>query len=369
MPSACGEGSALPRSRERETVRASRVLAAIALVSLGGCKKDAPPPPVAPAVIKAETPPPPPPPDLPPSGFRLAWISEASGKPQVVVDGVTLTNGPSHFLSAVTSSGELLVTRTEGEVEQLLALQLDGGTRTIGAPSSRARNATSSGSRVLFEGSGSGLSSLRNENGQLVIDDEAGAFEPSLSPDGKWFAFVSSVDGNSELYAAVIDGGSRIRLTAFHLDDVAPRVSPDGKWVLFTSNREGSDRLFLIAPDGRGTRRLHPEELSKETDGGVEAAEADAVWTPDARAVLFSARSHGGKWHLFRADVTSGKLTQLTDGPQDDQLPALSPDGKWIAFVSSRAGNAELFALGPDGGTMRITTSPKSDWKPLWLPR
>ncbi|MBL8911362.1 MAG: PD40 domain-containing protein, partial [Archangium sp.] len=201
------------------------------------------------------------------------------------------------------------------------------------------------------------------------INDEAGAFEPSIAPDGKWFAFVSSVDGDAEIYRAAMDGGARVRLTAFHLDDVGPRVSPDGKWVVFTSNREGSDRLFLIAPDGRGTRRLHPEELSKETDGGVEAAEADAVWTPDGKSVVFSARAHGGNWHLFRVALSTGKLEQLTEGAHDDQLPAVSPDGKWIAFVSSRAGNAELFALAPDGGTTRITTSPKSDWKPLWLPR
>ncbi|MBL8913065.1 MAG: hypothetical protein JNM17_20385, partial [Archangium sp.] len=92
-----------------------------------------------------------------------------------MVDGLALTTGPNHFLSAVTSQGELLVTRTEGEVEQLLALQLDGGVRTFGTPSSRARNATSNGTRVLFEGSGAGLSSLRDERGELIINDEAGA--------------------------------------------------------------------------------------------------------------------------------------------------------------------------------------------------
>jgi hypothetical protein len=347
---------------------------ALLLTLTAGCTKESPPAPVVPLQLPAPVEAPPPraevvSPALPPSGYRLAWISEASGTPQVVVDGAPLTSGDAHFLSAATATGELLVTRARGEREQLVAVSLDGGARTVGAEGARARNATSVSGRVLFEGEGSGMSSLRDERGALVLDDTAGAFEPSFAPDGTWFAFVSSVDGNSEIYRAAPDGGARRRLTAFHLDDVAPRVSPDGKWVLFTSNREGSDRLFLVAPDGRGTRRLHPEEISRDTDGGVEAAEADAVWTPDSRAVVFSARGHGGSWHLFRVEVAKGTLQQLSDGPYDDQLPAISPDGKWIAFVSSRAGDAELFALAPDGGISRITTSPGSDWKPLWVPR
>ncbi len=304
--------------------------------------------------------------DLPDSGFRLAWISEASGTPQVAVDGVAITSGAAHYLSATSDEG-LLVTRSKGESEELLVLSLDGGSRSLSPASTRARSATSVKGRVLFEGAGTGLSSVINEKGIAIVDDPAGSFEPSLAPDGTWFAFVSSRDGDAEIYRAAIDGGAQRRLTAFHLDDVSPRVSPDGKWVLFVSNREGSDRLFLVRPDGRGARRLHEGTIPGGQDRGVEAAEADAVWAPDSKSVVFSARPTGGHWHLFRADVAKGSLSQLTDGEFDDQVPALSPDGQWIAFVSDRAGDTELHSLDRDGGVKRVTYQVGADWKPLWL--
>jgi Tol biopolymer transport system component len=146
-------------------------------------------------------------------------------------------------------------------------------------------------------------------------------------------------------------------------------VSPDEKWISFVSNREGQDRLFLVKPDGRGQRRVHSENAqdTRWDAGEYEAGEADAVWTPDSREIVFSARGPRGYWHLFVVDIASGKLTRLTDGAWDDQLPALSPDGKWIAFVSSRDGNAEIYVMRLDGEARRVTFDPSADWKPLWI--
>lgn len=344
----------------------------VSAVLLTACPSEVPRPPAPPVA-------PPPPPilepaapaarfELPDRGYRLAWISEASGAPQIAVDGVTITSGAAHYLSAVGGEG-LLVTRSRGESEEMIVLSLDGGTRSLSPASTRARSATSAKGRVLFEGAGAGLSSLFNEKGVAVVDDAAGSFEPSLAPDGTWFAFVSSRDGDAEIYRAAIDGGAQRRLTAFHLDDVSPRVSPDGKWILFVSNREGSDRLFLVRPDGRGQRRLHEATIAGGGDGGVEAAEADAVWSPDSKSVVFSARPAGGHWHLFRADVAKATISRLTEGEFDDQVPAISPDGRSIVFVSDRAADTELYSLDHDGGVSRVTYQVGADWKPLWLAR
>ncbi|MDP1824602.1 MAG: hypothetical protein Q8L48_15205 [Archangium sp.] len=304
------------------------------------------------------------------AGYSLAWISEASGLPQVVVDGRPISGGPAaHYLAAAQASG-LFVTRSEHEVEQLFWLSFDGGATALSAPSPRARSVSTAGGVTLFESGVGGLSNLARVDGGQVVTHSAGSFEPSVAPDGRWFAFVSSRDGDAEIYRAAIDGGQLQRLTAFHLDDVAPKVSPDAKWIAFVSNREGQDRLFLVKPDGRGQRRLH-QEAAQDTRwdaGEYEAAEADAVWTPDSTALLFSARGPRGHWHLFIAEVVSGEVTRLTDGAWDDQLPALSPDGKWIAFVSSRDGNAELYVMPRGGEATRVTFEPSSDWKPLWVP-
>ncbi len=341
----------------------------LGLMLVAGCSRKPAPVPVVPDAGRP-APVQRPAPRLPDAGFELAWISEASGLPQVVVDGAPLTKGPAaHYLGATRADG-VFVTRSEEEQEQLRFVPFAGAEVALSGRSPRARGVTTAGGVTLFESGSGGLSNLERVDGGQPITHPAGSFEPSLAPDGLWFAFVSSRDGDAEIYRAAIDGGQLQRLTAFHLDDVAPKVSPDGKWIAFVSNREGQDRLFLVKPDGRGQRRLHSEnaEDTRWDAGELEAAEADAVWTPDSRELIFSARGPRGYWHLYSAEVASGALTRLTDGAWDDQLPALSPDGKWIAFVSSRDGNAEVYAMPRGGMPGRVTFEPTADWKPLWVP-
>jgi Tol biopolymer transport system component len=330
----------------------------------------APPPaprPVAPALTELNA-----------AGLRLAWIGEGSGLPQIVVDGRALTRGPAaHYLGAVLPDGSgVIATGSEGELEEPRLIRLDGGVTVLGESSRRARHPSVSadGRFVVYESGAGALSrlervDLRDGGVGTVLDEPTGLFEPSLSPDGEWLAYVSSRDGDSELYRAGLDGGRPRRLTAFHLEDLAPRVSPDGKWIAFVSNREGRDRLFLVKPDGRGTRPLHDGlPLDGGWDAGaVEAAEQDAVWTPDAKRVVFAARAENDFWHLVSVEVDSGRATVLSAGPWDDHQPAVSPDGRYVAFVSTRGGTPEVWLLGPDGGLAQVSDDGAADWQPMFL--
>lgn len=316
--------------------------------------------------------------ELEDAGASLAWISEASGQPQVVVNGRALTKGTAaHYLQAATRAG-IVVTMSEPPLEQLALIGLDGGRRLLGDPSSRARNAVVSpdGTWLVFESGARGLSvleriELTDGGASALVYEPHGAFEPSIAPDGRWIAFVSSRDGDAELYRLTLADAKTQRLTAFHLEDLAPRISPDGKWIAFVSNREGQDRLFLVKPDGRGQRRLHREDAQDERwdAGSFEPGEAEATWSPDSKRVVFSARGPRGFWHLYAADVATGARTQLTDGAWDDQLPAVSADGALVAFVSTRTGNADVHVLLRDGGVVQVSNDPSADWKPVFIPR
>ena len=73
--------------------------------------------------------------------------------------------------------------------------------------------------------------------------------------------------------------------------------------------------------------------------------------------------------HLYRLDLSSNALTQLTFGDHFDSQPSWSPDGSRIAFVSNREGNYDIFVIDSDGsGLQRLTTSPDDEEGPKWSP-
>jgi TolB protein len=77
-----------------------------------------------------------------------------------------------------------------------------------------------------------------------------------------------------------------------------------------------------------------------------------------------------GRNHIFRLDLASGRVTQLTSGANHhDQHPKWSPDGRRISFVSSRAGSFDLWVMNADGSNPeRLTDHPANDYDPIWTP-
>lgn len=77
-----------------------------------------------------------------------------------------------------------------------------------------------------------------------------------------------------------------------------------------------------------------------------------------------------GRNHIFTLDLASGRISQLTSGRNHhDQHPKWSPDSRRISFVSSRAGNFDLYVMNADGTNVtRLTDDPANDFDPIWMP-
>ena len=312
-------------------------------------------------------------PDLPDG---LVFVSEQSGTPQVhalLSDGGerTLTTGPRAHFPAGSVAGRLLVVESQGEgddhVERLLLLARGGAVTELHGEARRARAPAVGDGFVVVESSRSGFSDLWRlelDGGalQLTHDGEAGSFEPQLA--GGEVIHVSSRDSDPELYALPLDGGAARKLTTHPAEDVAPRVSPDGRTVVFVSSRGGSDALW-VWPD----RPLHegPLDPGPKATPARENVERDAVFTPDGSTVVFAARRGGGRLRLWAVELATGTARALTDGRQDDDQPAISPDGRWVAFARGEAGRSQLWAVPIRGGAARqLTHGPGTAWLPRW---
>ena len=97
--------------------------------------------------------------------------------------------------------------------------------------------------------------------------------------------------------------------------------------------------------------------------------DAYASWSPDgSRFVFVSTRA--GNWDIWAIDANGENLMQLTDDEADDHYPAFSPDGTTIAFVSARdTGDLDLFLMDADGGNQRrLDRNPALDVHPVWHP-
>lgn len=147
--------------------------------------------------------------------------------------------------------------------------------------------------------------------------------EPSFSPDGN--QVVYSADGGKEngfhLYMKIAGASSALRLTADQSMDRYPAWSPDGRLVAFIRNEQG---IFLVPPVGGGERKLVdwpvlPTQLS---------------WSPDSKYLAFARGPRGREpAGIFLIAMQGGEARRLTEGP--DRTPALSPDGRRLAFTES----------------------------------
>jgi TolB protein len=318
----------------------------------------------------------------------VVYVSERDGSRDVRVldlrgsDRALVRSRYDEYPAAVSRDGRQVVVVTAHDsggrhLERLSVVTLDGGgSLRIPLGIARARNPSWSADArsLVVESDERGFADIFRVD---VVDAarkhpptirrltsaSAGSFEPSVSPDGRLVAFVTSRDGNAEVYVMRSDGSGSKRLTAFHRDDWAPRWSPDGAWIAFLSNRTGRDRVYLVRPDGRDLRAL--TRSSPEQTAGEASSHA---WSPDGRQIAYvipSAFPHR-RQHIWIADVATGRSRPIAEGSD----PAWSPNGRYIAFTSNRSGDGELFLMRADGsGQTRLTKGRGVDWLPRWAKR
>ncbi len=185
---------------------------------------------------------------------------------------------------------------------------------------------------------------------------------PTSSLNGR-IAFVSSRDGNWDIFTMDPDGGNVTNLTNSPSTDADPSWSRDGTKIAFTVTVPGEQDIYTMMSDGSQQQHL----------AFPQSSELDPTWSPDGE-IAFSRAVWGSGIHDIRNEVyavhTDGTgLVNLTNRPTPDSSPHWSPDGKRIVFTSARDGNWEIYVMDSDGtNQLRLTRTQADEFEPKWSP-
>jgi TolB protein len=180
-------------------------------------------------------------------------------------------------------------------------------------------------------------------------------FLPAWSPDGSRLAFTSNRDGNSEIYVVNRDGSGLRRLTNHPAIDVTPTWSPTGKQIAFTSDRTGSPQIWVMNDDGSEPHKITNEQKCDRP-----------TWSISPLNEIAYASQTGAGFDIRIYDFASGSSKTITDGIGSNESPAFAPNGRHIAFTSTRAGKAQIFLIDRDGKNLQQITRNGMNRYPNW---
>jgi len=197
---------------------------------------------------------------------------------------------------------------------------------------------------------------------QGKMDQPAGGTEiihnflPAFSPDGTRIAFMTNRDGNMEIYSVHRDGSNLRRVTRHPGNDSTPTWSPAGNQVAFTSDRSGSPQLYIVDADGLGQpRRITSESWADR-----------ATWSPAPYNEIAYAGRNGPGFDIKIFSLEQGQIRTVTDSTGSNESPSWSPNGRHIAFASTRAGRTQIFTIARDGNDLRQVTKAGNNVQPSW---
>lgn len=231
-----------------------------------------------------------------------------------------------------------------------------------------------------------------------LLSDTKNHFSPVFSPDGKKLAYLSSKEGKVQIYLRDIATGNTTRVTDVAMSPSSLSFSPDGSQLafsmftptkakpLFSLNFKPKDAKWadnaqyidqtLFQRDGAGMRRPGNMQVyvvptiggtpRQITSGPFDYA-GSIAWTNNGKQLIVAANTRDdADFDIFNADilaidVTTSKVTKLTDASGPEGSPNISPNGKKIAFTGFEDNGKsnqlnQLYIMNLDGSNIKSLT-------------
>jgi serine/threonine-protein kinase len=192
-------------------------------------------------------------------------------------------------------------------------------------------------------------------------------FDLRLSPDGQRLAVREESSFGRDIWIKRLDTGPRERLTFDPADDWGPEWRPpDGRTISFISDRAGNGDVWMRSADGTGDATLLLDR---------ENPIFGAMWSPDGQwlvAEVLEAQSTGIAGDVDLMVFRPGRDSVAADllaTPASETNPAISPDGRWLAYASNETGTRDVYVRPfPDVQSGRWQISTGGGRGPRWSP-
>jgi serine/threonine protein kinase len=220
------------------------------------------------------------------------------------------------------------------------------------------------GTLVYAEGEGAGKTQLvwvgRDGKELGALAPPAMYYSPRMSHDGKRVGVDISDDqtAKGDIWMFDLVRNTSTRVTFDPVNESAPTFSPDDKQIAMLSEKLGSLDLFRRATSGAGME----EPLVTDTSFKIPLS-----ISPDGRWLAFVSAERGkSQWDLLVVDLTTKAVKPLLNTPFNEWAASFSPDGKWIAYSSDETGKQEVYVQEFPESNGKIIVSRGGGRAPRW---
>ena len=211
-----------------------------------------------------------------------------------------------------------------------------------------------------------------------LMTDIAWQMQPRYSPDGKYIAFTSDEDGGDNLWIMKADGSEAKAVTTetFRLLN-SPAWSPDGNYLVgrkhYTGSRSlGAGEVWMYHKSG-GNGVMLTKRPNEQKDLGEPAFSHDGKYvyfSQDAtpgKTFHYSKDSEKGIYKIKRLELETGEIKVIVSGKGGAIRPTLSPDGKYLAFISRDDFQSNLYLYNlKSGAQTKIYDGLERDMQETW---
>ena len=199
---------------------------------------------------------------------------------------------------------------------------------------------------------------------EIPISEWAIQRHPAISPDGAVIAYSGGDDPESrQIYFKHVVGGEAVRLTHDAYDDTSPSWSPDGSEIAYVAFKRGEPCRLLVTPVPAGS----PRELGRCRN----AERSHLAWAHSGDELFFlDSDAASSPQRVMRFDLATGRrapLERTGNGGLDEEDPAASPDGSWVAFPRCSGDAAcRLIVFELQTGKERVVGAPSNFHGATW---